>query len=467
MIIDYSPHKSQQKIHNALIKYLTGLIIMVIAGRRFGKTVLAINEIIKRAIEIPGSRIWYVAPTKEQAYMIAWRLLLYPRVDIKTGKLCPPYLPPEFVKKSREDKHYVELTNGSLIEFKGVQDEIFLLGVYLHFVVFDEFPTIPWTVWVDTVKPMLTDFNGDALFIGTIPDPKVHRITPEFIEMYENLLYKKEKARRGHKAFNFTSFDNPHINKKKIQEDIKDLEKKGRGADAKRIYYGKYTREYGVVFPKFNYALHTVEPFEVPKPWLRAMAVDPHPQKPSNALWCAIDARNGYWFYREREFSNEERTQTVPEVAYDIMITEDMAKEKMKARLIDPTFAKVEQKIMGAKCVKDIFKDCGLWFREADRNFDVFFHKVTDMLVEEPSTFHIFRSCPGFIYQMEHYMWDSYANAVARFERGAKSKPRAVNDDYMSCAKYIINAGLRNFDMRTVEAFKKNLHQKWADGSFL
>ena len=179
--IDYRPHKSQMVIHDALRPALSGKIVMVITGRRFGKTVLAVNEIVQRAIETPGSRIWYVAPTKEQAHGIAWRLMIYERRD-KDNKKLPPYMPGELIKKKREDKYFVELYNGSLIEVKGTQDPIFLLGHGLHFVVFDEFHSIPYNVWDDDIRPMLNDYNGDALFIGTLPDPKVHPITQEFLD---------------------------------------------------------------------------------------------------------------------------------------------------------------------------------------------------------------------------------------------------------------------------------------------
>lgn len=428
MKINYTPHASQCLVHDALRPFLSGLVVMVIAGRRFGKTILACNEIIKRAIETPEARIWYVAPTKDQAFRIAWKVML-------------KYLPPELIKKKREDRHSIELRNGSLIEFLGVQDQVFLLGVGLHFVVLDEFPTIPYTVWYDTIRPMLADFNGDALFIGSVPDPKVHAIEVEFIKMFEDLMAIGAMG-GAHKAFTFPSFDNPYINHEKVNKDIADMKRKGREGDVKRIYYGGYTREYGLVFPGFDKGLHVCTPFTIPGNWMRIMAVDPHPQKPIHALWCAIDPNRELWAYRERRFEDTSaHALTVQESAAQMRMLE--GDEKIRLRLIDPTFAKVEQKVVGTKSVVQQYSELGLYFLEGNRNFMSFFNDITDRLRAEPHhTFHVFQSCAGLVRQFEGYMWDAWASVKAREEKGAKDKPKAVNDDFLSCLKYISNANV-------------------------
>jgi hypothetical protein len=439
-------------------------MVMVIAGRRFGKTILAVIEIVKRAIEIEGSRIWYLAPTKDQAYRIAWRLMLYPRVD-KKGNKYEPYLPTDMISKRREDQHYVELINGSLIEFLGCQDEIFLLGAGLHFVVLDEFPTIDWSIWSDTVRPMLADYNGDALFIATVPDPKVHNISMEYLEMYEKILYDPQV---NEAAFNFSSFENPYIDKNKIKKDILELERKGRGNDANRLYFGKYTREYGRIFPKFSREKHVVVPFEIPKDWMRIMGVDPHPQKPTDALWAAIDKRGHFWFYREKEFMARDRSMTIMEAGQDILKIENDAKEKIMARVIDPRSSKVEYNIVGAKSIKDQLRDCGLHFRDASDNFETFFQTMTDKLVDEPEpSIHFFESCPNLIRQMENATWDSWASRRARDERGVKNRPKKFDDDFRQIAMFILNSNIRPIDREAINAFRKELEMKWEEGRIL
>ena len=47
---------------------------VLVAGRRFGKTYLAMTELC-RAAWSSGSLVWYVGPTYKQAKRIAWRPL--------------------------------------------------------------------------------------------------------------------------------------------------------------------------------------------------------------------------------------------------------------------------------------------------------------------------------------------------------------------------------------------------------
>lgn len=463
--LDYKPHPKQKQIHRALKPWFSGKEIMVVAGRRFGKTVCSVNEIGARAIEIPYTRVWYVTNTKEQAYDIAWPMMTEGWSD-KNGKIHPPFLPNECVEKKRMDKHWIKLYNGSWIQFKGIQDELFILGAGLGFVVLDEFPAIPWSAWYDTIRPMLADKNGDALFIGTVPDPWVHNITPEFLEKYEDMLLNPTKNR---KAFNFSSFDNPHISHKKIESDVADLQKRGREGDAQRLYYGKYSRGAGKLWPMFDYESHTVEPIKIPNNWIRVMALDPHPQKPYVAVWAAIAPDNHYWFYREVEFKDlDGRPLTVQETAYEILEIENTAKEKVKRRLIDPTYAKIQQNILNQKTIKDLLRDYGLHFVEADRNFDLFYNKFGDMLVEEPTpTVHIFRPCINCIRQINNAVWDTYASGRARAERGPKDRPKKTDDDYRDCMKYIINANIHHVDMKQHQTWRENLRQKWARRQFM
>ena len=53
----------------------------MVAGRRFGKTYLALVELLKQSINTPDQLCWYVAPTYKASKNIAWLLL---------QKLLPP-----------------------------------------------------------------------------------------------------------------------------------------------------------------------------------------------------------------------------------------------------------------------------------------------------------------------------------------------------------------------------------------
>lgn len=157
---------------------------MVVAGRRFGKTVFAINEIINIAIAKPRSKIWYVAPTYRQAKEIAWKMLF-------------EYLPKEFISKRNEMELSVDLIQGSEISLKGADNPESLKGVGLDFCVMDEYGQMKEECWDEAIRPMLVVSKGGAIFIGT----------PVGYNHFWK-LFNKEKDDKDYKSFHFRTVDN-------------------------------------------------------------------------------------------------------------------------------------------------------------------------------------------------------------------------------------------------------------------
>src|SRR5438876_2288437 len=74
---------------------------VLVAGRRFGKTYLAMVELC-RAAWAPGRLAWYVAPSYKQAKRIAWKPL---------KQMTQPY----WASKPNETDLRIELTGGGTI----------------------------------------------------------------------------------------------------------------------------------------------------------------------------------------------------------------------------------------------------------------------------------------------------------------------------------------------------------------
>ena len=168
---------------------------VLVAGRRFGKTTLAINELLMSSLKYEGSLNWYVAPTYKQAKQIAWRML-------------KQTVPPEVIAKTNESELSMNLVNGSTIELKGCDTPDSLRGVGVSFVVVDEFASIPdgESLWAEVLRPMLIDTSGRGLFIGT----------PKGLNAFYTMYEKGEKEIDGFKSFRFTSYDNPYLKKEEI-----------------------------------------------------------------------------------------------------------------------------------------------------------------------------------------------------------------------------------------------------------
>lgn len=153
VVIPYQPRPLQLQIHDALTEDRFGVVV---CHRRFGKTVMAINHLIRAAIECPldRPRMGYVAPTLKQAKAVAWDYLKY---------YCRPIPGVSF----NETELRADLPNGSRVRLFGADSPDSLRGIYLDGVVLDEFGMMQGRTWSEVIRPLLTDRKGWALFIGT------------------------------------------------------------------------------------------------------------------------------------------------------------------------------------------------------------------------------------------------------------------------------------------------------------
>ena len=126
---------------------------VLVAGRRFGKTYLAMTELCRAAWN-PARLVWYVAPTYKQAKRIAWRPL---------KELTRPY----WKSRPNETDLRIELVTGGTICLRGADNYDSLRGDGLDFLVLDEYASIAREAWPEVLRPALADRKGRALFIGT------------------------------------------------------------------------------------------------------------------------------------------------------------------------------------------------------------------------------------------------------------------------------------------------------------
>src|SRR6202521_4779352 len=148
---------------------------VLVAGRRFGKTFLALVELC-RAAWAPGRLVWYVAPTYKQAKRIAWKPL---------KQMTKAY----WASKPNETDLTIELTSGGTIALRGADNYDSLRGDGLDFLVLDEYASIAREAWTEVLRPALADKQGRALFIGT---PRGHN---HFYDLYEAALDQPQWAR--------------------------------------------------------------------------------------------------------------------------------------------------------------------------------------------------------------------------------------------------------------------------------
>lgn len=126
----------------------------LMAGRRFGKTYLALTRLLTWSTESPNGLFYYVTATYRMAKQIAW-------VDLKR------MVPPEALTTKNEQELYIELINGARIFLKGAEDPDKLRGVSLTACVIDEAAYVRQDAWTMVLRPALSDQQGPAWFITT------------------------------------------------------------------------------------------------------------------------------------------------------------------------------------------------------------------------------------------------------------------------------------------------------------
>src|SRR3954452_20062994 len=153
---------------------------ILVAGRRFGKTYLAITELC-RAAWGRGRVAWYVAPPYRQAKRIVWKPL---------KELTRPF----WAGKPNESDLTIELATGGTISLRGADNYDSLRGEGLDFVVLDEYASMRPEAWTEVLRPALSDRLGRALFIGT-PKGRNH--------FYD--LFEASREQEDWKAFQYTT----------------------------------------------------------------------------------------------------------------------------------------------------------------------------------------------------------------------------------------------------------------------
>ena len=178
-----TPHINQKKILDADKRF-----IVVMCGRRFGKSELSQILIIKEALN--GGQVAYITPTYGLAQVFFERL----------AKVLP--------FKSNISKLKIYCPNEGSIEFFTGERLDNLRGRKFHLVIVDEAAFIADLEdgWNNSIRPTLTDYEGRAVFLST----------PRGKNFFYSLFMKQ--GENDWQSFKFSTYDNPHINPREIDD---------------------------------------------------------------------------------------------------------------------------------------------------------------------------------------------------------------------------------------------------------
>lgn len=174
----------------------------LVAHRRFGKTVLAVNHLIKSAVKcrLQDGHFGYVAPYRHQAKTAAWKYL----------KRFTRDLPGVSVNESELSVVVPSLGGSATVRIFGADNPDALRGCYFDGVVLDEVAQMKAEVWEETIQPALADREGFAVFIGT---PKGINL---FSRIYHHAAAEQARGSNVWGAMRFTAEETDALKKEEI-----------------------------------------------------------------------------------------------------------------------------------------------------------------------------------------------------------------------------------------------------------
>jgi PBSX family phage terminase large subunit len=151
--------------------------------------------------------------------------------------------------------------------------------------------------WLDEVGKMKSAAWINAQGRGSVHKARmILTTTPYNTGWFFRDVYQKAKDDKDYEVVIWKSTDNPAFPKDEYERAKRTLPK----AIFERRYEGKFTRLEGLVYPEFDEEFHCVEPFEIPKDWLRFGGMDFGHSVPAAVLCIARDpASNTFYVYKE------------------------------------------------------------------------------------------------------------------------------------------------------------------------
>jgi len=247
---------------------------VVNCGRQWGKTTLAVYEMVACAYSKGGIEVAYFATTFDQARNIAWRIL-------KDASR------PAWNREPNESRLelFIKSKDGgeSRITLRGFENVETARGQQFDFLVIDEVAQMRnWNyAWEAILEPTLAFRRGKALFIST-PTGFNH-----FKDMYELGQTNSDTW----KSWTFKSEDNPYLPRERIER----ARIQNSPDFFAQEYEADFTKATGLAFKMWGRDHNLILPFDIPNEWQRARGFDYGSSDPTASVRVAVDNEDN-WF---------------------------------------------------------------------------------------------------------------------------------------------------------------------------
>jgi phage terminase large subunit len=228
--LDYAPYDYQMDFHASTNRYS-----VIVGGRRVGKSRMALMELVKHCLETPGADAWWVAPTWSMSREVGFEEFR----DIEDA------LAPAIVNVNATLMR-IRFKNGSVLYFKGGDNEKSLRGRGLTYVVVDEAAFLSQDIWTRALLPALADRKGRALLIST----------PNGRNWFYDLANYANVENRLWSFRHWPSFLNPLI----TEDELTTIAASVSEMDFRQEFLAEFVTRAGMVYDEFSEA-NVIESF--------------------------------------------------------------------------------------------------------------------------------------------------------------------------------------------------------------
>lgn len=414
----YKPHEKQEHFHKSESKAR-----LYVGGNRSGKTTGGIIEDIWWLMgEHPYKEV-PPAPVRGRIVGVDYENGIERILKPEMARWIPPSL---LINGSWTDSYFattrtLTLANGSFVEFMSyVQDLAKFAGTSRHFVHYDEEP--PKSIFVEN-KMRLVDTGGswwatmtpvegmtwvyDEIYIPGTTDPHGSGITVIEVDMTEN----------------------PYLNLAEIEAFLSGLDEQERAARKE----GKFVQIGGLIFKRFNPAVHVVDPPETDsiKRWRWYVSLDHGFNNPSAWLWHAVSPSGRvitFFEHHEAEWTVEQHAERVHQINKELGREPDLY-------IGDPAIK--QRAAQTGLSIQVAYMQCGIPIVLANNDVRSSIDRINQYF--KANYWQISMMCPNTINQVRRYRWKTWESSKLRDKNNPYEEPHKKDDHCVDSSRYFFS----------------------------
>lgn len=409
VVVKYTPHAKQRVFHDSKSPFRA-----FVGGVGSGKSLAGVMEVVKYAVEYPGSRGMIVAPS--------YRMLRDATMD-SFFKFCPP----ELIQEHKKGEKRIIFINGSEIWYRSADDPESLRGPNIEYFFLDEAAMCKKKTWDILLGRIRGKKGPNRAWVATTPKG--------FNWVYKLWVQKKQAENLEQYDIVYCStMQNPHL-----PEDFsKHMKDTYAGSFYDQEVLGKFTAHEGVVYRAFNRGVHEQPISE----WAERYNQNPRiiggiDWGYANPMVCVILAVDGDG---RMHMAGEvyRRRLTIPE--FDVLIRSEMEEVARKLGVpkddLRPTFyCDPADTGLGTGSMMAELRKGGWNVQKADNTVMSGINAVAKRLEgdERGPRLYIDPACVNTLSEFEQYSFDEEDP-----EKPYRDKPLKMNDHAMDALRYAV-----------------------------